>query len=73
MNKSYILLWMYDDLRAGQAIKIDECCEMRKISVSTFRRYIACLRDYLMERHGEEIVYHPELSGYVLDKKREKP
>lgn len=72
MNKYYIILKMYDDLNTGHAIKLCECCTEHKISVSTFRRYIACLRNYLDEQHGDEIVYLPERSVYVLEKKKKK-
>ena len=27
-NKSYIVLLMYDAIRMGVGVKIDECCEM---------------------------------------------
>lgn len=70
MKKCHILLGMYDDLLSGQMIKIDVCCAEHNISVSTFRRYIACLRNFLAEKHGEEIVYLPEVAGYVLEKKK---
>lgn len=70
MNKSYILLGMYEDLITGQAIKIGEFCAEHGISVSTFRRYIACLRCFLADRRGDEIVYLSERSEYVLEKKK---
>ena len=38
MNKSYIILQMYDALRLGACIKIRDCCGVYGISVSTFRR-----------------------------------
>ena len=31
--------------------------------------YIACLRDYLAERRGGEIVYQPEAQEYLWPKK----
>ena len=70
MNKIYVILRMYDDLLADHAIKINECCKTYDISVSTFRRYIACLRNYLAEQRSEEIIYLPEHSEYVLEKKK---
>ena len=37
-NKSYILLLLYDELRAGKGIRIAECCGRFGFSVATFRR-----------------------------------
>ena len=45
MNKSYVLLRMYDALRSGAGIKLTDCCGKYEISVATLRRYIAFLRD----------------------------
>lgn len=69
MKKCHILLGMYDDLLSGEIIRIDVCCAEFGISVSTFRRYIACLRDFLDEKHSREIVYLSEVKGYILDGK----
>lgn len=66
MNKSYILLRMYDKFKLGKKVKIGECCGEFNISVSSFRRYIAFLRYYFDEFYGQEIVYLPETSEYVL-------
>lgn len=60
---------MYDDLLSGKAIKIGECCGVYHISVSTFRRYIACLREFLAERRRGEILYHHETQEYLWQKK----
>lgn len=66
MNKSYILLQMYDALRLGSEIKINDCCNAYGISVATFRRYISFLRAYFSEMYGKEIVYDPQLTAYNL-------
>ena len=65
-NKSYILLLLYDDLRAGKGIRIAECCGQFGFSVATFRRYIAFLRGYFNEIYGQEIVYDAETLSYRL-------
>ena len=66
MNKSYVVLRLYDKFRKGKKIKITECCGEYGISVSTFRRYIAFLRGYFNEFYGQEIVYLPQTMEYVL-------
>ncbi len=66
MNKSYVILQMYDSLRSGQGIAIKDCCNVYRISVATFRRHIAFLRDYVMEASGREIIYDASLSRYRL-------
>lgn len=68
MNKSYVLLLMYDWLRKGKSVRITECCQEFEISVSTFRRYIAFLRTYFMQEYGKEIVYDPKEEKYLLQK-----
>ncbi len=65
-NKSYYLLLLYDELRAGKGIRITECCGKYEISVATFRRYIAFLRGYFGELYGREIVYDAEKAAYFL-------
>ena len=66
MNKSYVLLQMYDSLNEGKAIKINDCCGKYRLSLSTFRRYIAFLRGYYGEIYGKEIVYDAEKEVYFL-------
>ena len=66
MNKSYILLRMYDKLKAGKKIRINECCGEFQISVSTFRRYIAFLRGYFNEYCAKEIIYDANQAVYFL-------
>ena len=66
MNKSYILLQMYDALRLGSGIKIYDCCNAYGISVATFRRYISFLRAYFSEMHGREIEKKKKMEIYML-------
>lgn len=68
MNKSYVILQMYDALNSGRKLRINECCGEYDISVSTFRRYMALLRSYYGEFLGEEIIYSPENAEYSLEK-----
>ncbi len=66
MNKSYIVLRLYDKFKEGKKVKINECCGEYNISVSTFRRYIAFLRGYFNEFYGQEIVYSAVTCEYRL-------
>ena len=66
MNKSYVLLRMYDDLRLGKKLTINGCCTEYHISVSTFRRYMAFLRGYFWEAYAQEIIYDSFSTEYKL-------
>lgn len=66
MNKSYVLLRMYDKLRSEKPLRINEACTEYEISVSTFRRYMAFLRGYFGEIYGQEIVYDAVTAKYFL-------
>ncbi len=66
MNKSYVLLQMYDAVRLGSGIRISDCCSAYDISVATFRRYMAFLRGYFSEMYGSEIVYDQQAMLYRL-------
>ena len=66
MNKSYILLRLYDKFKKGQEVEIGACCGKYGISISTFRRYIAFLRGYFNEFYGQEIKYISESAKYIL-------
>ncbi len=60
---------MYDVFRTGKQININACCKEFDISVSTFRRYMAFLREYFHNVHAQEIVYDPVKTEYKLSKK----
>lgn len=66
MKKTAAVLWLYDEFGQGRSIGIGECCCELGISVPTFRRYIALLRAYFMEKHGRDIVYDTLKKAYVL-------
>ncbi len=66
MKKNYILLQMYDALRSGVGLNINDCCNRYAISVATFRRYIAFLRSYFFENYGREIIYDAQNLLYCL-------
>ena len=66
MNKCYVLLDLYSTLINGGEISITECCNEYNISIPTFRRYIACLRNYCLEKEGKEIVYNALQKVYKI-------
>ncbi|MBQ4268094.1 MAG: hypothetical protein IJB97_00420 [Clostridia bacterium] len=66
MNKSIVVLAMYDRLADGRNLKLEQCIAEYRISLPTFRRYLALLRDYCLEAHGREIVYDKMEKCYRL-------
>lgn len=66
MKKSIVVLSMYDNLLGGKEVNINNCCADYGISVSTFYRYIAVLREYVWEKRKQEIVYDQKLNSYKL-------
>lgn len=69
MKKCYILLNLYTSLLRNGEISIETCCNEYGISVPTFRRYLADLRSYFLEKEGKEIVYDAVNKVYKLDGK----
>ncbi len=67
MNKTTAVLALYDEFRKGRSITLRDCCDLLHISVPTFRRYIALLRVYFMERYGTDIVYNAATRAYSAD------
>ena len=65
-RKSYILLSMYDTLRSGKPIRINECMGDYDISIATFRRYIAFLRVYFIENSGQDVEYDSAAGEYRI-------
>ena len=61
---------MYDDLTANARLSAKECCVRYKISLSTFHRYLADLREFAWESKGEEIVYDAESKTYSIAKNK---
>ena len=67
MNKTIVILNIYEDLLEGKVINMCECCVLYGISVPTFYRYLNVIRNYAMERHGREIVCDHEKFGYFME------
>ena len=58
---------MYDRLIEGKEFKTDEILSLYKISIRTFRRYIAEINDFLYEQFkGREVVYSKDRKTYYL-------
>lgn len=57
---------MYNDLLKGNPISSKSCYEKYGISESTFYRYINDIRDYLWEKHLQEVVYIPQENTYKI-------
>ncbi|MBQ4587061.1 MAG: hypothetical protein IJB13_04650 [Clostridia bacterium] len=70
MNKSYVLLLMCENLKKGNPLRLEECLQRYGISVPTFRRYIALLRDFFMEELSKEIIYVPTERCYRVKKQQ---
>lgn len=67
MNKSYVLLCMCEKLKNDKPIVIEETCQEYGISVPTFRRYIATLRDFFWDTYQMEIVYDVKKKEYTRE------
>lgn len=67
-NKGYILLSMHDTLINGNGINIHRCMAEYKISIATFRRYIALLRVFYADRYGADIAYDGNTEQYKVCK-----
>ena len=66
MKKSCVLLYLCDDLKNGKKIHIESCCMEYDISVPTFRRYVAMLRNFFWEKYRRAIVYVSAEKAYAL-------
>ena len=66
MTKSYILLCLCDQLEKGRMLKINECCGEFEISIPTFRRYVATLREFFWERYRIDLMYDASKKAYRL-------
>ncbi len=68
LNKSYVLLKMYD-LIITDGISLSQWCSSYHMSLSTFRRYVSLLRSFLWQEHGKIIVYDRDEGTYKVDDK----
>ena len=66
MEKTYVILKMYDSLMAGEEIKLVDTMANYGISIATFRRYVSFLRYYFLSVYGRELVYDAGENIYKL-------
>jgi len=66
MDRTIVILNMYDDLLEDKEVNINRWCADYGISVSTFYRYIAVLREYVWEKRKQEIVYDQKINSYKI-------
>ncbi|MBQ4268093.1 MAG: DeoR family transcriptional regulator [Clostridia bacterium] len=66
MNKSWVILALYDVLKQNGKISLEKCCAEYKISAPTFRRYLALLRSYFWEVYRCEIKYDLKTGEYAV-------
>lgn len=80
VSKSYVLLFIYNELKDGKVVTKEHILNKFKINERTFYRYIKEIKDFVSEISkesngkliGEEIVSNKTKEGYVLIGKHEK-
>jgi len=68
VSKSYVVLKLYDTLKSDEPVFINYFCLNYDISVPTFRRYLAFVREYLWENYLIEVVYDKLQKCYRISK-----
>ena len=63
MNKSQIVLMIYDRLNKGKQILLVEIMNEFDISLSTFRRYISEINIFLSDTYQNKVVYYDFLTN----------
>lgn len=66
VNKTYVVLILYDMLKQKKVVKINYFCQAYGISIPTFRRYLSLIREYLWENYLLTVTYDREKSGYYI-------
>lgn len=79
-NKTYILLYMYSELKEGRVLIKDDIIDKFEINERTFYRYIKEIKEFILQESvesngqliGEELISDKEKDGYILKKLRKK-
>lgn len=79
-NKTYILLYMYSELKEGRVLIKDDIIDKFEINERTFYRYIKEIKEFILQESvesngqliGEELISDKEKDGYILNKLRKK-
>ena len=58
MNKTQVILYLYDVLLNGGRIYLEETMVNYDISLSTFRRYISEINIFLYNTYKNQVVYY---------------
>ena len=66
MKKSIAILQLYDALKSKKGVNLATFVDRNDISVSTFRRYLSDINDYLSECYSGKTVF------YINDEKTYK-
>ncbi|MBR2974371.1 MAG: hypothetical protein IKC47_01340 [Clostridia bacterium] len=70
MNKTAIVLDIYDDLRIGEVVNSGVCRKRYGISESTFYRYISEIRAHVWETQTIDVVFDVKRQTYVVERKK---
>ena len=73
MEKSIIILYIYDRLLNGRSVTASECMARFGISLSTFYRYVNTVRAFLWEKACKEICYDPKTTSYYIEGATSEP
>ena len=68
MNKTTIVLCIYDDLLNGIKINSGICRKSYGISETTFYRYISIIRAHIWESQMIDVVFDVKKQTYLLEK-----
>lgn len=68
MNKTTIVLCIYDDLLNGIKINSGICRKSYGISETTFYRYISIIRAHFWESQMIDVVFDVKKQTYLLEK-----
>ena len=77
-TKTYVLLYMFNELKEGRVLIKENIIEKFKINERTFYRYIKDIKEFIMQEAveangqliGDEIISDKEKEGYILKKSR---
>lgn len=79
-SKSYVLLYIYNQLKEGKVVAKDDIINKFKINERTFYRYIKEIKDFVSEESkksngeivGQDVIADREKDGYILKGEYEK-
>ena len=66
MDKSSVVLNLYDRLMKNKRLNAVEVCEEYEISIATFYRYVSILRTHVQTKCIGEMIYDPVKKSYEI-------